>query len=61
MFVVTVIVTPVVINSYEVIFFKNGCLTRNADVICLIYECINNENVLYNTQNVVFDSAIVKM
>ena len=55
------IVTPVVINSYEIMFFKNGCLTRNADVICLIYKCINNENVLYNSQNVVFGSAIVKM
>ena len=55
------IVTPVVINSYERMFYKNGCLTRNADVICLIYECINNENVLYNSQNVVFGSAIVKM
>ena len=40
---------------------KNGCLTRNVDVICLIYKCINNENVLYNSQNVVFGSAIVKM
>ena len=55
------IVTPVVINSYERMFFKNGCLTRIADFICLFYECINNENVLYNTQNVVFGSAIVKM